>query len=243
MSKPTALAAFAAKQQRVELRDNISKPETGRPPGRNLAQLKASSLEALGDAGTGGANRGQLKELAPLRGGTDSLSSPSKPLKLLNELRAGGNGRGSPRKLVEVASTITPMLPSKLTEVDGLTATSKTELLEPRSATVITTSSPHTVKGVSLPATDSSPAQEEKPGPTDSVMSTIKPSAGNDKSDAEDVNFEDSGDEKDGLLSSKPPKKDEEVVSSLIKIRPVGVDVDDLYDCPPVCDPPSRQER
>ncbi|ETK90148.1 hypothetical protein L915_06009 [Phytophthora nicotianae] len=246
LSKPTALAAFAAKQQ---LLDDLGIPDGGKP-GKAVTQLKIPSLKAFDGASDVGANHKQLKQLNPLGGGV--LTAPVKPLKALNALHMSDGDRGSPsRKLVEMSTALTPMPPLKSTEVDKtrsdgvdthnvpITASSP-RLAKTGLKTLATTDndgngkslvsdSEKTTKKVAdyVAASDANtaPTQDETTQKEREVISTKL-----EDSDDDNFDFDDSDDAKENAKyseekASSPP--------SATELRPTSVDVEELYDCPP----------
>ncbi|KAH7477125.1 Ankyrin-1 [Phytophthora ramorum] len=126
------LTAFAAKQQRMEPLEGLSKTDVGDSSGTILSKVKVSSRKSEIGGEVGG-------YLNPLKGssscGGDVLASPTKPLKVLGNLRVSGDGQDlSTRKLVAI-----PTSSLKSTETEKTV-----NELETRNA-IATASSPRTV--------------------------------------------------------------------------------------------------
>ncbi|KAI9996764.1 hypothetical protein PInf_000026 [Phytophthora infestans] len=223
LSKPTALAAFAAKQQ---LLDDLDIPEKG---GKTLAQLKIPPLKTLDDSGDVGPNPKQLKELTPLGGGVSV-----KPLKAANV--SNDNRESSSRKLttkIEVtehadihsvaASALSPRV-RRQSSLKSLAATDKDNR-----STRTQESDPKELEKTNRTATASdantAPTQDETSQKEGQVTDT-KPSANGD-SEEEDFTFDDSGDE------TKTTEQEKSNLPPVTELRQTSIDLEDLYDCPP----------
>ncbi|KAE9044939.1 hypothetical protein PR003_g2479 [Phytophthora rubi] len=251
MSKPTALAAFAASQQR----GGLSKTETG---GRNLTQVKIPSLNALGDAiGDVGTNRNQLKGLNPL-GEIKGLGSPVKPLKVLNELRTSGEGASPSHKLVASAGSSTPSEPDKVNAGSNSESIKKqaprrrssakplasTSIQGGKAADEIAPNADEVVrkeqdevatKAVDVAAqlnAETSSVRDET-SPTESAATGVKAPPGDDDSDDDDFNFDDVEGEEEDAKAKADSGEQGESSTCVTAAKPAAVNVDDLYDYPP----------
>ncbi|KAG2789281.1 hypothetical protein PC129_g841 [Phytophthora cactorum] len=248
LAKPTALAAFAAKQQ---LLDDLSIPDGGLP-GKTLAQLKIPSLKTLEGASDVGANAKLLKDLNSRGGG--ALIPPVKPLKALNELQISGDGRGSmPGKLVGMSTASTPMSPvnsDKTSSSDRATATASSPGIVKAGLKTLATAddddnrrslvndsglkkpektTKKAAHDVAASAADTPLTQDETTLKEREVIIS-KP----DDSGEEDFNFDDiDEEEKNAKATVQPSEEKQSSPPPVTELRPTSGDVEDLYDCPP----------
>ncbi|KAF1775777.1 Ankyrin repeat-containing domain [Phytophthora cactorum] len=235
LAKPTALAAFAAKQQ---LLDDLSIPDGGLP-GKTLAQLKIPSLKTLEGASDVGANAKLLKDLNSRGGGA---------------LIPRGDGRGSmPGKLVGMSTASTPMSPvnsDKTSSSDRATATASSPGIVKAGLKTLATAddddnrrslvndsglkkpektTKKAAHDVAASAADTPLTQDETTLKEREVIIS-KP----DDSGEEDFNFDDiDEEEKNAKATVQPSEEKQSSPPPVTELRPTSGDVEDLYDCPP----------
>ncbi|KAG7389333.1 hypothetical protein PHYPSEUDO_010668 [Phytophthora pseudosyringae] len=214
VSKPTALAACAAKQQRL---DGLSIVGKAGSPGKTLAQLKVPSLKSLGDS-------------------DGALTAPVKPLKALTQLRP--SALMSPVKPTvasnsEQADTSSPRT-ARARRQSSLKPPARTDSGNQGTGDAVQREPGETMSEAAEGGAASSADTPDEPTQKGSEAASSKPPHDSDGSEDEDFNFDDvEGEEGDSKTTTQPGETEERPPHCETDTRLAEVDVESLYDCPP----------